>query len=82
MTVKEFYEACKGVGEAKWGIHKGVIIGYDINVADEKIDEERLQFIFDINGGELVGELPLFELHIGLFWGDPTPETLAKYLKK
>jgi len=83
MTVKEFYEACKGVGEAEWGDYKGVIVGYCSEKADEEIGENILQFIFNIDGGsELVEELSICALLNDLFWGNPTPETLAKYLKK
>lgn len=83
MTVKEFYEACKGVGEAEWEDYKGVIVGYCSENADEEIDENILQFIFNIDGGsELVEELSMCDLLNDLSWGSPTPKTLAKYLKK
>ena len=82
MTVKEFYDLAKGVGEAEWEDYKGVIVGYCSEKADQKIGEDRLQFIFDVNGCELVGGLSFQEMITNLYWGDTTPETLAKYLKK
>ncbi len=83
MTVKEFYDLAKGVGEAEWEDYKGVIVGYCSEKADEEIGENVLQFIFNIDGGsELVEELSMCDLLNDLFWGNPTPETLAKYLKK
>ena len=65
---------------------KGVIIGYAGCSAESILSEcPPLRFVFKIGAinDELIGGvMSLAHIHEYIFWGDPTPETLAKYLKK
>ena len=84
MTVKEFYELAKGVGEAEWEDLKGVIVGYCIEFSELQLDTNYYPFIFScsFDDNTMINGLSYRDTLNGVYWGYPTPETLAKYLKK